>query len=56
MSTSADIPDRGRFYRVRIGPFESPRDADAYRRRFESEERMNTIVIRQRETEAPPEN
>ncbi len=46
---AADIPERGRFYRVRIGPFDTQREADAYRHRFEDEERMNTIVIRRRD-------
>ncbi len=46
---SADIPERGRFYRVRIGPFDTQREADAYRHQFEDEERMNTIVIRRRD-------
>ncbi len=47
---AADIPERGRFYRVRIGPFDTQREADAYRHRFEDEERMNTIVIRRRDS------
>ncbi len=46
---SADIPNRGRYYRVRIGPFENAREAEAYRHTFEAEERMSTIVVRQRE-------
>jgi cell division septation protein DedD len=46
---AADIPDRGRFYRVRIGPFETQREADAYRRDFEDQERMNTLVVRRRD-------
>jgi len=46
---AADIPDRGRYYRVRIGPFPSQRAADAYRQTFEDEERMNTIVVRRRD-------
>jgi cell division septation protein DedD len=58
--TSAEIPDRGRFYRVRIGPFETMREAEEYRRNFESEERMNTIIIRQQDEDetraAPAEN
>jgi cell division septation protein DedD len=48
---SADIPDRGRFFRVRIGPFETMREAEAYRRQFELDERMNTIVVRRRDDE-----
>jgi len=46
---AADIPERGRFYRVRIGPFDTQREADSYRRSFENEERMNTIVVRRRD-------
>ena len=43
---SADVQGRGRFYRVRIGPFESKWKADIYRRKFEEEECMNTFVVR----------
>jgi cell division septation protein DedD len=45
---SADIPDRGRYYRVRIGPFKNRFQAEAYRRKFESEEQMNTFVVREK--------
>lgn len=44
----AEIEGRGTMYRVRIGPFESLRDARHYRVQFEETERMNTIVIRRR--------
>lgn len=44
--TSADVPDRGRYYRVRIGPFETKHLADAYRAKFEAQERMNTFVVK----------
>jgi cell division septation protein DedD len=44
---SADIPDRGRYYRVRIGPFKSKEQAEAYRHKFEDEEHMNTFVVRE---------
>jgi cell division septation protein DedD len=44
--TAADIPERGRYYRVRIGPFKSREQADAYRSKFEDEEHMNTFVVR----------
>lgn len=47
---SADIPDRGRYYRVRIGPFESRGKAETYRRKFEDEELMHTFVVKQKET------
>jgi len=43
---SADVPDRGRYYRVRIGPFETKHKADAYRAQFETQERMNTFVVK----------
>ena len=46
--TSADIPERGRFWRVRIGPFDSKWEAEAYREKFEEQERMNTLVVRRR--------
>jgi cell division septation protein DedD len=45
---AADIPDRGRYYRVRIGPFKNRFQAEAYRRKFESEEQMNTFVVREK--------
>lgn len=43
---AADIPDRGRYYRVRVGPFESRWRAERYRRKFEKTEQMNTYVVR----------
>ena len=45
----ADIPERGRFWRVRIGPFKSRGKAEKYRKRFEEEEHMNTFVVRRRQ-------
>jgi DedD protein len=45
-TTSADIPGRGRHFRVRIGPFETLHAAEAFRREFEARERMATIVVR----------
>jgi len=48
---TADIPDRGRHWRVRIGPFETMREADSYRSSFEVQERMNTFVVRRRDEE-----
>jgi cell division septation protein DedD len=47
--TAADVDERGRFYRVRIGPFKSRQQADTYRRKFEQEEHMNTFVVRRKE-------
>lgn len=43
---AADVPDRGRYYRVRIGPFATKHKADAYRAQFETQERMNTFVVK----------
>jgi DedD protein len=47
--TTADIPERGRYYRVRIGPFKTRLLAEEYRRKFEDEEHMNTFVVRLKE-------
>jgi cell division septation protein DedD len=41
----ADVPGRGRFNRVRIGPFETRKDAVAYQRSFEGDEKMHTILV-----------
>lgn len=46
---TATIPERGMHWRVRIGPFESQREADTYRRDFERTEQMNTYVVRRRD-------
>ncbi len=46
---SAEIEDRGTWYRVRIGPFESQREAQAFRRSFEQSEGMNTLLVRRRD-------
>jgi cell division septation protein DedD len=42
---SGEVPERGRSYRVRIGPFKTRQQAEAYRRRFDTEEHMNTVVL-----------
>lgn len=47
--TRADIDDRGTFYRVRIGPFDSKRDAQSYRAEFEDREQMNTFIVKRRD-------
>jgi DedD protein len=47
--TTAEVDDRGTFYRVRIGPFKTREAADRYRRKFEQEEHMNTFVVRRKE-------
>lgn len=44
--TSGEVEGRGRYYRVRVGPFKTKQSADEYRRAFEQRERMNTIVIK----------
>jgi len=46
---AADVPGRGMHWRVRVGPFETMREAEAYRAEFENRERMNTIVVRRRD-------
>ncbi|MGE0786942.1 MAG: SPOR domain-containing protein [Sandaracinaceae bacterium] len=46
---SAELPDRGTWYRVRIGPFDSAGEANQFRRGFEASEGMNTLVVRRRE-------
>jgi len=41
----ADIPDRGRWYRVRIGGFASKEDAQAYLDKFKINEQTEAIVV-----------
>lgn len=41
----ADVEGRGRFFRVRVGPFTTRKEAQAYQARFEDEEHMHTIVV-----------
>ena len=48
----AQVEGRGTMWRVRIGPFETAREAQAFRRQFEETERMNTLVVRRRDDEA----
>lgn len=43
----AEVPGRGRFFRVRIGPFEVRKDALEYQASFERDEHMHTIVVAQ---------
>ncbi|MEM1418666.1 MAG: SPOR domain-containing protein, partial [Myxococcota bacterium] len=45
----ADVAGRGRWHRVRIGPFERRGEARAYQRRLEAAERLGSIVIRRRD-------
>ncbi len=49
---TAQVEGRGTVYRVRVGPFETQREAQAYRRQFEQAERMNTLLVRRRSTDA----
>jgi cell division septation protein DedD len=44
--TSGVVEDRGTHWRVRIGPFETRQQAQAYRTTFEREEGMNTFIVR----------
>ncbi len=46
---AADVPDRGRYWRVRIGPFKTHEQAEAYRHKFEDQEHMNTFVVREKD-------
>jgi cell division septation protein DedD len=41
----ADIPDRGRWYRVRIGGFESRGEATRYMNEFTSRENVEALVV-----------
>lgn len=41
----ADIPDRGRWYRVRIGGFEARPDAEAYLRQVVDREGIDALVV-----------
>ena len=41
----ADIPDRGRWYRVRLGGFESRDDATHYMRELKSRENVDALVV-----------
>ncbi len=46
--TSGSVEGRGTHWRVRIGPFESRREAQSYRTTFEHEEGMNTFIVRKK--------
>lgn len=48
----AHVEGRSPSWRVRIGPFETRREANDYRETFEAQEGMNTFVVR-RETDKP---
>jgi len=47
--TSGSVEGRGTHWRVRIGPFESRREAQNYRTTFEHEEGMNTFIVRKKD-------
>ena len=47
----AEIENRGTTFRVRIGPFETNREAQAYQQTFELTERMSTLLVRRRDAE-----
>ena len=44
----ADVEGRGRFFRVRVGPFTTRKEAALYQERFEQDEHMHTIVVSNR--------
>ncbi len=48
----AEVEGRGTMYRVRVGPFETQREAQAYRHEFERTERMNTLLVHRRSDDA----
>ncbi|MFT3922867.1 MAG: SPOR domain-containing protein [Myxococcales bacterium] len=41
----AEVPERGRFYRVRVGPFSARQEARDYQDKFEADEHMRTILV-----------
>lgn len=41
----ADIPDRGRWYRVRIGGFSSREDASSYLKEFQTHENIEALIV-----------
>ncbi|MBT3182141.1 MAG: SPOR domain-containing protein [Deltaproteobacteria bacterium] len=41
----ADIPDRGRWYRVRLGGFENRSDASSYMKELKSRESVEALVV-----------
>jgi cell division septation protein DedD len=43
--TRAEVPDRGQFFRVRVGPFSTRQEAIGYQDAFERDERMHTILV-----------
>lgn len=49
--TGVEVEGRGRYYRVRVGPFKTRQLAEEYRRAFEARERMNTLVVQRDEAD-----
>jgi cell division septation protein DedD len=47
--TTGTVEGRGTHWRVRIGPFASRQEAQAYRTTFEREEGMNTFIVRNKD-------
>lgn len=47
--TTGTVEGRGTHWRVRIGPFASRQEAQAYRTTFEREEGMNTFIVRKKD-------
>jgi cell division septation protein DedD len=45
---SVDVPERGRIYRVRVGPFSNVKEAREYQKEFEQKEGMLTFLVRRR--------
>ena len=41
-------PERGNWFRVRVGPFHSRREAASYQTRFERQERLPTFLVQRR--------
>ncbi len=41
-------PERGTWYRIRVGPFHSRREATTYQSRFERRERLPTFLVQRR--------
>jgi len=41
----ADIPDRGRWYRVRIGGFATREDASGYLKELQSRENVEALIV-----------
>jgi DedD protein len=51
--TAADIPERGTWFRVRIGPFSSQGEVDRQKRDYEERMRAPAIVVKREEEKRP---